>query len=211
MRVTIPGIKMACRRSRCYPLSVTDCGYSRNFTMADPVTARRFETLVLPHMNSAFNVARWLTHNDQDAQDVVQEAYLRAFRFFDGFRGEDARAWLLSIVRNTFCTWYQQNRGHAANTTMFEEEMHSLETSADGHDDSPEAMLIRGESQKRVHKALQALRLEYREVVVLRELEDLSYKEMATIVGIPIGTVMSRLGRGRQQLAALLAPADQES
>ncbi|MGT2491767.1 sigma-70 family RNA polymerase sigma factor [Cupriavidus basilensis] len=152
-------------------LPVTDCGYSRNFTMADPDTAQRFETLVLPHMNSAFNVARWLTHNDQDAQDVVQEAYLRAFRFFGGFRGEDARAWLLSIVRNTFYTWHQQNRGHAAETMMFEEDMHSLETSTADHDEGPEAMLIRSQSQKRVHKALHGLRLEYREVVVLRELE----------------------------------------
>ena len=179
--------------------------------MADPDTAQRFETLLLPHMNSAFNVARWLTHNDQDAQDVVQEAYLRAFRFFGGFHGEDARAWLLSIVRNTFYTWHQQNRGHAAQTMMFEEDMHSLETSVADHDDSPEAMLIRSQSQKRVHKALLGLRLEYREVVVLRELEDLSYKEIAAIVGIPIGTVMSRLGRGSQQLAALLAPTDQEA
>jgi RNA polymerase sigma factor (sigma-70 family) len=179
--------------------------------MADPVNAQRFEKLVLPHMNSAFNVARWLTHNDQDAQDVVQEAYLRAFRFFGGFRGEDARAWLLSIVRNTFYTWHQQNRGHAADTTEFEEDMHSLETGTAEHDDSPEAMLIRSQSQKRVHKALQSLRLEYREVVVLRELEELSYKEIAAIVGIPMGTVMSRLGRARQQLAALLAPTDQEA
>ena len=179
--------------------------------MADPVIAQRFEKLVLPHMNSAFNVARWLTHNDQDAQDVVQEAYLRAFRFFGGFRGEDARAWLLSIVRNTFYTWHQQNRGHAADTTEFEEDMHSLETGTAEHDDSPEAMLIRSQSQKRVHKALQGLRLEYREVVVLRELEELSYKEIAAIVGIPMGTVMSRLGRARQQLAALLAPTDREA
>jgi RNA polymerase sigma factor (sigma-70 family) len=179
--------------------------------MADPVNAQRFEKLVLPHMNSAFNVARWLTHNDQDAQDVVQEAYLRAFRFFGGFRGEDARAWLLSIVRNTFYTWHQQNRGHAADTTEFEEDMHSLETGTAEHDGSPEAMLIRSQSQKRVHKALQSLRLEYREVVVLRELEELSYKEIAAIVGIPMGTVMSRLGRARQQLAALLAPTDQEA
>ena len=179
--------------------------------MTDPDTARRFERLVLPHMNSAFNVARWLTHNDQDAQDVVQEAYLRAFRFFGGFRGEDARAWLLSIVRNTFYTWHQQNRGHAGQTTEFEEDMHSLQTDIAGHDDSPEAMLIRSQSQKRVHKALRALRLEYREVIVLRELEELSYKEIADIVGIPMGTVMSRLGRGRQQLAALLAPTDQEA
>jgi RNA polymerase sigma factor (sigma-70 family) len=174
--------------------------------MADPKIAQRFEKLVLPHMNSAFNVARWLTRNDQDAQDVVQEAYLRAFRFFDTFRGEDARAWLLAIVRNTFYTWYQQE--HAADTTIFEEELHSLETCGADRDDSPEAMLVRNENVQQVHKALRSLRLDYREVVVLRELEELSYKEIASIVGIPIGTVMSRLARGRQQLAALLAPTN---
>jgi RNA polymerase sigma factor (sigma-70 family) len=114
-------------------------------------------------------------------------------------------------VRNTFYTWHQQNRGHAADTTEFEEDMHSLETGTAEHDDSPEAMLIRSQSQKRVHKALQSLRLEYREVIVLRELEELSYKEIAAIVGIPMGTVMSRLGRARQQLAALLAPTDREA
>jgi RNA polymerase sigma factor (sigma-70 family) len=186
-----------------------DCEYSGNFRMADPVMVQRFETLVLPHMNSAFNVARWLTRNDQDAQDVVQEAYLRAFRFFGGFRGEDARTWLLAIVRNTFYTWHQQNRGHAGDTEMFEEEVHSDETSAAERDDSPEAMLVRSENLQQVHKALRRLQLEYREVVMLRELEELSYKEISSIVGIPIGTVMSRLARGRQQLAALLAPTNQ--
>jgi RNA polymerase sigma factor (sigma-70 family) len=178
--------------------------------MIDPVVAKRFEKLVLPHMNSAFNVARWLTRNDEDAKDVVQEAYLRAFRFFEGLRNEDARAWLLSIVRNTFYTWHQQNRVQAQENTMFEEDLHSLEADFERSDSGPEAMLIRSQSQKRVHRALQGLRLEFREVLVLRELEELSYKEIAAIVGIPIGTVMSRLGRGRQQLAEILAPTDQE-
>ncbi len=179
--------------------------------MAESKSGKRFEALVLPHMNSAFNVARWLTHNDQDAQDVVQEAYLRALRFFGGFRGEDARTWLLSIVRNTFYTWYQQNRAPAAQTTMFEEEMHSLEATIDAYSDEPEANLMRSQSRRRVHQALRNLRLEYREVIVLRELEELSYKEIAAVVGIPMGTVMSRLGRGREQLAALLAPTDREA
>jgi RNA polymerase sigma factor (sigma-70 family) len=179
--------------------------------MADSDSTERFEKLVLPHMHSAFNVARWLTRNDQDAQDVVQEAYVRAFRFFAGFRGGDARAWLLAIVRNTFNTWYQQNRGHMADTTTFEEDTHSPQADCGQQDDGPEAMLIRSQSQKRVHKALGSLRLEYREVIVLRELEDLSYKEIAAIVGIPMGTVMSRLGRARQQLAARLGSADQEA
>jgi RNA polymerase sigma-70 factor (ECF subfamily) len=179
--------------------------------MTDPSSAQRFKKLVLPHMTSAFNVARWLTRNDQDAQDVVQEAYLRAFRFSGGFRGEDARTWLLSIVRNTFNTWYRQNRGHATDAALSDEDADDSEAETAAQDDGPEAMLIRSQSQKRVHKALLGLRLEYREVIVLRELEELSYKEIAAIVGIPMGTVMSRLGRGRQQLAALLAPTDQEA
>ena len=179
--------------------------------MIDPVSAQRFETLVLPHIDSAFNVARWLTRNDQDAQDVVQEAYLRALRFFDGYRGGDARAWLLSIVRNTFNTWYAQNRGNAANTTVFDEDQYSPQVDATDLENSPEAMLIRNQSQRRVHQALRNLRLEYREVIVLRELEEMSYKEIAFIVGIPMGTVMSRLGRARQQLAAMLRPTEGEA
>lgn len=179
--------------------------------MTDPAMAQRFETLVLPHMNSAFNVARWLTHNDHDAEDVVQQAYLRAFRFFGGFRGDDPRAWLLSIVRNTFYTWYRQNTAHAGDATVFEEDLHSLQSSAPERGDSPEALLERSQSRERVHRALRRLPLEFREVLVLRELEELSYKEIATVVGIPMGTVMSRLGRGRQQLAALLAPTDKEA
>jgi len=178
--------------------------------MADPTNEQRFKTQVLPHLNSAFNVARWLTRNDQDAQDVTQEAYLRAYKFFPGFHGENPRAWLLAIVRNTFYTWYRQNR-EPASDTLFDEAIHSLETSNVRQDDSPEAMLIRRESQQQVHLALRNLPLEFREVMVLRELEELSYKEIASIVGIPMGTVMSRLGRGRQQLAALLAPIKQEA
>jgi RNA polymerase sigma factor (sigma-70 family) len=178
--------------------------------MIDPVVAKRFERLVLPHMNSAFNVARWLTRNDEDAKDIVQEACLRAFRFFEGFRNEDPRAWLLSIVRNTFYTWHQQNQVHVHENTMFEEDLHSLEAGFENFDRGPEAMLIQRQSQRQVHVALRGLRLEFREVLVLRELEGLSYKEIASIVGIPIGTVMSRLGRGRQQLAELLAPTDEE-
>ena len=178
--------------------------------MADPIVAQRFKALVLPHLSSAFNLARWLTRNDHDAQDVVQEAYLRAYKFFPGFRGEDPRSWLLAIVRNTFYTWYQQNRGQAS-ATVFDEEIHRAEMAAPHPHDNPEAMLIRSESQKRVHQALRALPLEFREVVMLRELEELSYKQIAAVVGIPMGTVMSRLGRGRQLLATLLAPMDQEA
>jgi RNA polymerase sigma-70 factor (ECF subfamily) len=179
--------------------------------MTDAAGTQRFERLVLPHIDSAFNVARWLTRNDQDAQDVVQEAFVRAIRFFDGFRGDDGRAWLLSIVRNTFHTWYAQNQKHARETTEFEEDDHGAMTGLASDDDGPEAMFIRSQTQRRVHGALGLLRLEYREVVVLRELEELSYKEIAMILDIPMGTVMSRLGRGRQQLAVLLASPEREA
>lgn len=178
--------------------------------MTEEDIAQRFETLVLPHMHSAYDVARWLTHNDQDARDVVQEAFLRAFRFFDGFRGGDARPWLLSIVRNTFYTWHQQNRAHGAVTAAFDETIHGAPP--DGAADcNPETEALRHERNARVAAALRQLRVEYREVIVLRELEDLSYREIATVVGVPIGTVMSRLGRARQKLAALLAATDREA
>jgi len=177
--------------------------------MVDSTTAQRFEAMVLPHMDSAFNVARWMTHHDQNAEDVVQEAYMRAFKFFPGYRGGDARAWLLAIVRNTFYTWYQQNH-EVVPEAVCDEEMDSLQACDIRHDDNPEAISIRSENRRQVHRAIRGLRLEFREVVVLRELEELSYKEIAAIVGIPMGTVMSRLGRGRQQLAVLLASMNQE-
>lgn len=176
--------------------------------MATSPKEGRFQAFLLPHIDSAFNLARWLARNDHDAEDIVQEAYLRAFRFFDSFRGEDGRPWLLGIVRNTFHTWYQQNRPQRE-STEFDEELHAAEAAAylagDASQDNPEAQLLRKESRRRVHAALGALPVEFREVLVMRELEDLSYKEIAGIVGIPIGTVMSRLARGRKQLAQVLA------
>jgi RNA polymerase sigma factor (sigma-70 family) len=174
----------------------------------------RFQVMVLPYLNSAFNLARWLTRSHQDAEDIVQEAYLRAFKFFDSFHGEDGRAWLLGIVRNTFYTWYQQNKMQARNT-QFEEELHGahLEDAADtryaGH--NPEALLIQKDNRRKLQQALEALSVEFREVIVMRELEELSYKQIAGIVGIPIGTVMSRLGRGRKQLTAILASTNRDA
>ncbi len=175
---------------------------------------KRFQSLVLPHLDSAFNLARWLTRSHQDAEDIVQEAYLRAFKFFDGFHGDDGRAWLLSIVRNTFYTWYQQNKAGAQNTE-FAEELHSavddVSTVAHYADNNPESLLIQKDSQRQMQRALEALSVEFREVMVMREMEDLSYKQIAGIVGIPIGTVMSRLGRGRKQLAEILASMNREA
>lgn len=175
--------------------------------MAASQKESRFQAIVLPHIDSAFNLARWLARNEQDAEDIVQEAYLRAFKFFDGFHGEDGRPWLLGIVRNTFYTWYQQNKTQNE-SVEFDEDLHGGETedyvAMQRADDGPEALLIRKESQREVHQALKGLSAEFREVLVMRELEDLSYKEIAGIVGIPIGTVMSRLARGRKQLAEIL-------
>jgi RNA polymerase sigma factor (sigma-70 family) len=154
-----------------------------------------FEHTVLPHLPSAYNLARWLTRNDHDAEDVVQEAYLRAFRFFGGFRGGDSRAWLLKIVRNVYYTWIQQDNWRKLSTAA-DEEMEGIES----HALNPEARLLLNANSERLHQALEQLPVEYREVIILRELEELSYKEIADIAGIPLGTVMSRLARARKRL-----------
>jgi RNA polymerase sigma factor (sigma-70 family) len=154
-----------------------------------------FEQAVLPHLDAAYNLARWLTHDDQDAQDVAQEAYLRAFKFFDGFHGGDSRAWLLTIVRNTCYTWLQQNRANEQ-TASLDEEVHS--DMCDGED--AESIVLESIDRETLREALEALPVEFREALILRELEGMSYKEIAQIAGIPLGTVMSRLARARKQL-----------
>ena len=156
---------------------------------------KRFEKAVLPHLNAAYNLARWLTRSDHDAEDVAQEAYLRAFRFFDDFRGGDSRSWLLTIVRNTCYTWLKQNREHEL-TTVFEEEIHSV----DSDSPNPETMLLQSVDNQLLRQALEELPVEFREVLILHELEGLSYKEIAVIADIPMGTVMSRLARARKRL-----------
>lgn len=165
----------------------------------DPVEQRMsFEQAVLPHLDAAYNLARWLTRNNQDAEDVVQEAYLRAFRFFDGFRGGDGRAWLLAVVRNTCLTWLRQQG--RKETIEFDERMHGGE----GTEPTPETVLLRQATLGSVKDCLEALPLEYREAFVLRELEDMSYKEISEVAGVPIGTVMSRLSRARKRLQSCL-------
>jgi RNA polymerase sigma-70 factor (ECF subfamily) len=154
----------------------------------------RFEQIVLPHLDAAYNLARWLLRNDADAEDVAQEAYLRAFKFFGGYHGGKSRAWLLAIVRNTCYTWLQQqNRAHEL-TTPFDEEIHSAEG------DNPETILLEGADRQMLKQALEELPVEFREVIILRELEGLSYKEIANVVDVPVGTVMSRLARARKRL-----------
>jgi RNA polymerase sigma factor (sigma-70 family) len=162
---------------------------------------RSFEEVVLPHLDAAFNYARWLTKNDADAEDVVQDAYVRALRFFSSLRGEDARAWLLTIVRNTWYGRFPRRAGGAVMTVADEDEDHR----ADDVSLDPEAQMIQQQTVEQVRRALETLPADFREVVVLRELEGLSYKEIAAIVGIPLGTVMSRLARARERLAGVLA------
>jgi RNA polymerase sigma factor (sigma-70 family) len=160
----------------------------------------RFEQLILPHLDAAYNLARWLTHNDQDAQDMVQDACLRAFRFFPGFRGRDSRVWLLTIVRNTCYTWLHQKRLNEL-TTPFDEEIHDVECDTL----NPETLYLRRIDQQKIREALEALPVEFREVMVLRELEELSYKDISVVAHVPLGTVMSRLARARKQLQRYLA------
>jgi len=159
----------------------------------------RFEREILPHLDAAHNLARWLTGNDADAADVVQEACVRALGFFDGFRGDDARAWLLRIVRNTFYTWLRKNS--AGKTMPFDEAVHDVV----GAGENPERTAIRRADGVALQRSIEALPVEFRETLVLREIEGLSYKEIAHVVGVPMGTVMSRIARARRMLREALA------
>jgi RNA polymerase sigma-70 factor, ECF subfamily len=162
----------------------------------------RFEAVVLPHLDAAYTLARYLTRHVQDAEDVVQDACLRAMKHVEGFSGEgetSARAWLLAIVRNTA---YSSRRRHRVEdlATEFDERTHS-DAVADEH---PEAALLRSAAKESLGRALDGLAQEYREVIVLRELQGLSYKEIGEVVGVPVGTVMSRLSRARARLQQVL-------
>jgi RNA polymerase sigma-70 factor, ECF subfamily len=164
---------------------------------------RSFEEVVLPHLDAAFNYARWLTKNDADAEDVVQDAYVRALRFFSSLRGEEARAWLFTIVRNTWYGRFPRSAGSPVMTVADEDADNRPDASLD-----PEEQMIQRQTVEQVRRALETLPTDFREVLVLRELEGLSYKEIAAIVGIPIGTVMSRLARARERLAGVLTPGE---
>ena len=164
---------------------------------------RSFEEVVLPHLDAAFNYARWLTKNDADAEDVVQDAYVRALRFFSSLRDENARAWLFTIVRNTWYGRFPRRAGSAVVNVPDEDADNRADISLD-----PEAQMIQQQTVEQVRRALETLPTDFREVLVLRELEGLSYKEIAAIVEIPIGTVMSRLARARERLAGVLAAGE---
>ena len=162
---------------------------------------RQFEQAALPHLDAAYNLARWLTRNDADAQDVVQEAFLRAYRYFDGLRGGETRGWLLAIVRNTCFTWLRANRpADVSGGLDAEAESAGLYGDQDAYATNPETLASMNFNKRTLNEAIAALPAVFREVLVLRELEDLSYKDISRIVEVPIGTVMSRLSRARRLL-----------
>lgn len=174
----------------------------------DTDRALRFEQDVVPHLHAAYNLARWLTRNDADAEDIVQMSFVRAFRFFDSFRGGNIRAWLLTIVRRTYYSSLRDHR-HEDDDISFDDALHS-NTDATGNGapfsagSHPESIAASHDTQRLINLALEQLPRTYREIVVLKDMEDFSYKEIAEIADIPIGTVMSRLARGRKLLAAYL-------
>ena len=154
-----------------------------------------FEEVVLPHLNAAYNLARWLTRNEQDAQDVVQESYLRAFRFFDGYRGGDGKSWLLAVVRNTSFTW--RRREKRSSNEPFDEMAHSPRNQAQNQEET----LVQSSEMSALRTCIEMLPSGFREVLVMRELEEMSYKEISEVACLPVGTVMSRLSRARKRLA----------
>ena len=173
--------------------------------MIDGSSQSDFAQAVLPHLDAAYNLARWLTGSRSDAEDVVQEALLKAFKYFSGLRGSDARPWLLTIVRRTCFTWLRANRPRQL---VFTDDDAGLEaqnraTVVTLHPramDTPESLLSEKEMKAQLNAAVEALPPHYREVVILREIHNLSYKEIADIAEIPVGTVMSRLARARDVL-----------
>jgi RNA polymerase sigma-70 factor, ECF subfamily len=164
---------------------------------ADRRHRRRFETVALPHLDAAYALARWLTRNDADAADVVQEAYLRAFRYFDSYREGDTKGWLLKIVRRTCYTWLKRNRPPDVVSLEAEEEAGDNVATALG---DAEALLESRSDLRHLDRLIEALPAPLREAIVLRELHELGYREIAEVTGAPIGTVMSRLHRARALL-----------
>ena len=176
--------------------------------------ARRFEAIFVSHLDAAYDFARWLARDERNAEDVVQEACLRAFKSLDSFHGDNGRAWLLAIVRNTYYTWFKRNQIFASSVPFDEESLSAESNELEGLESSSESVdqiLQRQDARRLVNDALNRLPEEFREVIVLRELEDLSYKEIAAVAAIPLGTVMSRLARARKLLLQHLQRVQRES
>lgn len=168
--------------------------------------ASRFEELIVPHLDDAYTLARYLLRDEHDAQDAVQDAALRAFRYFDGFRGGDARAWLLAIVRNCCLTLKRRHQNDRLTIPISEDHL-----SVDRESRQTDAAAIEASDRAAITRAVTELPIEFREVIVLRELQGLPYAQISNIVGVPIGTIMSRLSRGRKRLAARLGVTEQEA
>jgi len=174
--------------------------------LPDDARRRRFELLALPHLDAAHNLARWLAGNPTDAEDVVHDAYLQAYRYFDGFQGGNFRVWLMAIVRNSFVTWVKENRSSRmvfAADAPVDEAAETEQVMWGSRPRDPESLLLQGVDSQTLGRLMEQLPLEYREVLLLREVEELDYKEIATVMGAPIGTVMSRLSRARLSLREL--------
>lgn len=161
-----------------------------------------FEDTFLPHLDAAYNLARWLTRDPTDADDVVQEAYMRAFRFFESYRGGDSRAWVMKIVRNTCYSWLEKNRSYETLSEL-DEELHPHDAA------DPEKILLENIDKQKLRDLIEGLPAEFREVVILRDVEEMSYKDIAAIADLPLGTVMSRLARARRKLQVGLIAYDE--
>jgi RNA polymerase sigma-70 factor (ECF subfamily) len=169
------------------------------------VSTANYEEVLLPHLDAAYNLARWLTRDERDAEDIVQEAYLRAIKHFATFRGDNARPWLLTIVRNTYYTWIHHNRV-TETIDPFDDEKDIFISDAP----NPEMLLLQEADRQIVRRALRNLPTPFLEVIVLREFEELSYQQIADLVQVPLGTVMSRLARARKRLAQLISNSCRE-
>ena len=169
----------------------------------------RFERAVLPHLDDAYTLARYLLRDEHDAQDAVQDAVLRALRYFESYRDGDARAWLLAIVRNCCLTWHRRERGGSADRSIVPLTDDTMAGMSDALE--TDALAIERSERAAIERALASLPAEFREVIVLREVQDLSYKEISDVVGVPIGTVMSRIARARKRLALLLSRGAKEA
>ena len=168
--------------------------------------AEQFDTLIMPHLDDAYTLACYLLRNEHDAQDVVQDASLRAFRYFDGYRGGDARAWFLAIVRNCCLTWQRRHRNDNLSTPL---EAHHASAARESR--AADAGAIEDSDRTAINRAVAELPVEFREVIILREVQGMAYADISTVVGVPIGTVMSRLSRARKRLASILGTSQEAS
>jgi RNA polymerase sigma-70 factor (ECF subfamily) len=195
------------RRSYGADTSASDARIVNNSEINPESRLRLFEEIILPHLNAAYNLARWLTRNEHDAQDVVQEAYLRAFRFFDSYRGGDGKAWLLEVVRNTCFTWRRREKRNLT-TVVFDEAAH---TSGGVYPSNQEEALVDAANRTILQDCIERLPEGFREVLVMRDLEEMSYREIAEVASLPTGTVMSRLSRARKRLEECVSGRNMES